>query len=153
MANKKLSDDAILSQLPAAKARSKAALANRVRANGASVDRKKGLLTVALTNGGSFSVPLEKVPGLARASMDDVSAVSLDSVGMGLHWDHLDVDLSVMGLARLVLGESNLLTAAGKAGGEVRSIAKAEAARRNGLKGGRPRKIRSKAVRDKNAHR
>jgi hypothetical protein len=149
MANKKLSDDAILSQLPAAKARSKVALTNRVRGHAASVDRKKRLLTVALTNGSAFSVPIEKVPGLERASMDDAAAVSLDAVGMGLHWDQLDVDLSVIGLARIALGASNLLTAAGKAGGEMRSTAKTEAARRNGLKGGRPKRARPKIMRDK----
>jgi len=140
MANRSLSDKEILKQLPAAKARSRAALAKRVCASAAHVDPETRFLTVVLTNGSQFSVPTTQVPGLQRAPLKSLTEVALDGVGMGLHWPSLDVDLSVAGLARVMLGDSNLLAAAGAAGGQATSSAKAEAARRNGMKGGRPKK-------------
>jgi hypothetical protein len=70
--------------------------------------------------------------------------VEVGPAGVGLPWDALDVDLSVVGLARLVLGSSALMRAAGSAGGSARSPAKAAAARKNGLRGGRPVAARKK---------
>lgn len=139
MANRSPSDKEIIRQLPAAKARSRLALAKRVRAAEAHVDPRTRLLTVVLTNGSRFSVPTTKVPGLQRAPLHAVRQVAIDSVGLGLHWANLDVDLSVVGLARVMLGDSNLLAAAGAAGGNATSSAKSDAARRNGMKGGRPK--------------
>jgi hypothetical protein len=55
--------------------------------------------------------------------------------GDGLHWDDLDVDVSLTGLMTRAL---NLREWAPRIMGQVRSEAKASAARRNGLKGGRP---------------
>lgn len=139
MAKRSLSNREILAQLPAAKRRSTTALAKRARAEAVHVDADGRLLTVALTNGSRFSVPTRRVPGLERASIAALQRVTIDPGGMGIHWADLDVDHSVSGLARVVLGETNLLAAAGAAGGRATSNAKAEAARRNGKKGGRPR--------------
>jgi hypothetical protein len=138
MANGKTTDEDILAQLAEAKARSRGALTNRIRARKACV--RRGVLGVVLSNDGGFSVPTTRIPGLRFASTSDVSQVSIDAMGLGLHWPRLDIDVSVAALAGLVFGKANLLAAAGRAGGRARSRAKVQAARKNGLKGGRPRK-------------
>lgn len=141
MAKRRLSDNDILAQLPAAKRRSNAARAKRARAQAVHVDPDGRLLTVVLTNGSRFSVLTKRVPGLERAAATAIKQVVIDPVGMGLHWTDLDLDYSVSGLAEVVFGEANVLSAAGAAGGRATSEAKAEAARRNGMKGGRPPKV------------
>ena len=91
-------------------------------------------------NGGQFSVPVSYVPQLRRATDDQIAAVQVDAIGLGLHWEALDADVSVVALAEALLGRKSLLSAAGTQGGSARSAAKAAAARENGLRGGRPAK-------------
>lgn len=92
-----------------------------------------------LSNDVMLSVPVALIADLARASDDDLAQVEVGPAGIGLHWEHLDVDLTVSGLARPALGTRTLMQAEGAAGGRVRSQAKAVAARKNGKKGYRPR--------------
>ena len=140
MAKHRASDSEILAQIPAAVARAKHARRTEPHAATASYDARERVLHVGLTNGSAFSIPVANVPGLESASDADLSRVRVGPAGVGLRWDELDADLSVAGLAQLVLGAKTLLRVAGAAGGAARSEVKAQAARRNGLKGGRPRK-------------
>lgn len=140
MAKSRITDEQILAQIPAAEARARRSLRTKPHAETARYERKRRVLHVALTNGSAFSVPVDLVPELSTASDAALAEVRVGPAGIGLHWDDLDADLSVAGLARLVLGTHTLLRAAGSAGGQSRSSAKAEAARENGKKGGRPRK-------------
>ena len=96
---------------------------------------------MTLTNGTTLVVPINLIASLRRASAQDVADVEIGVAGVGLHWARLDEDLSISGLARLALGRQVLLRASGAAGGLTRSAAKARASRRNGLKGGRLRKV------------
>ena len=143
MAKRRVSDAEILAQIPAAVARAKRARKAEPHAALAHYDRATRTLHVALTNGGTFSVPITLIPELRRASDADLAQVEVGPAGVGLHWKRLDADLSVAGVARVVLGAATLLRAAGAAGGAARSTAKSEAARRNGRKGGRPVKTTS----------
>ena len=142
MAKHGVTDAEILAQVPAAEARARRSLRTMPHAAAARYDRQKRILRVDLTNGTSFSLPVSLVPELSKASDAALAEVEVGAAGVGLHWERLDVDLSVAGLARLVLGTHTLLQAAGAAGGRSRSSAKAEAARVNGQKGGRPRAAR-----------
>ena len=140
MAKRKLSEREILAQLPAAHARTQRAKAAEPHAADASYDRKTGTLRVSLTNGGSFAVPIVLLPELRGLSDHDLGAVEVGAAGVGLRWPRFDIDMSVIGIARAALGSTLLSRVAGSAGGAARTRAKAEAARRNGAKGGRPRK-------------
>lgn len=142
MAKHRLSDAEVLAQVPAAEARARRSLRSKPHAAAARYERHKRRLRVELTNGTSFSLPVSLVPELSKASDAALAEVEVGAAGIGLHWERLDVDLSVAGLARFVLGTQALLQAAGAAGGLSRSSAKAEAARANGRKGGRPRSAR-----------
>jgi len=98
-------------------------------------------IQVTLTNGALLSVPVDLIASLRQAEDKDLAGVSVGVAGVGVRWEGLDEDLSIAGLARMALGGRILLQASGAAGGSVRTAAKAVAARRNGKKGGRPRKV------------
>jgi len=71
----------------------------------------------------------------------DLAEVAVLGLGLGLHWERLDVDASVPGLLAVLFGTRPWLDRQRAArAGATRSPAKAAAARRNGAKGGRPRK-------------
>jgi hypothetical protein len=57
-------------------------------------------------------------------------------LGYGLHWEALDVDLSIPGLIAGIFGTRSYMA---RRAGQATSPAKAAAARANGAKGGRPR--------------
>ena len=127
----------------AARARGKASLRTRPHAVAARYSKVAKAVVVSLRNGAAVSIPLAMIPGLAGASDAQLREVLVGPAGVGLHWERLDVDVSVAALAQMVLGTRTLMSAAGAAGGSARSQAKAIAARRNGKKGGRPRKSAS----------
>ncbi len=59
--------------------------------------------------------------------------------GDGLHWEALEFTISVPGLLASLFGPATWMSALGRLGGTRSTAAKAVAARRNGLRGGRPR--------------
>ena len=104
-------------------------------------DRRTGRVMMELTSGFVFGFPARAIPALAKASDDQLSAVELSPGGSGLHWNDLDVDLSIPGLLLSSVGRSEKLSEMARLAGRSRSRAKAKAARANGAKGGRPRKV------------
>ena len=119
-------------------ARGRNTRASEPRALSARFDARNGRMIVELTNGCTFAFPPRLVQGLEDAGDSDLSAVEILGAGYGLHWEPLDVDISVPGLLAGIFGtKSHMARQAGKA----TSAAKAEAARANGAKGGRPRKL------------
>jgi hypothetical protein len=102
-------------------------------------------LRIELTNGAAVTLPVKLIPSLRGAAARDVRAVEILGRGGGLHWEGLDLDLSVPGLLSSVFAGPEWLAELGRVGGRKSSPAKAAAARRNGRKGGRPR-IRPKAI-------
>ncbi|MBX3578451.1 MAG: DUF2442 domain-containing protein [Rhizobiaceae bacterium] len=93
---------------------------------------------VDLLNGASFSFPVDRLQGLEGAGDEDLAAVEILGRGFGLHWEKLDADFTVGGLAAGIFGTAKYMA---QQAGRARSEAKAAAARANGAKGGRPRKI------------
>ena len=110
------------------------------RAEAATYDPKRDLVLVVLRGGFAFAFPPRAVDGLRGATATELSQVRVSPSCDGLHWDGLDVDVSLTGLMMQAL---NLREWAPRIMGQIRSEAKARAARKNGRKGGRPR-IRSR---------
>jgi len=109
------------------------------RAQAVRYDARQGLVMVELRSGFAFGFPPERVGGLESATADELGKARASPSGDGLHWDDLDVHASLTGVVAEAL---NLSEWAPRLMGQVRSAAKARAARANGLKGGRPRKAR-----------
>ena len=109
------------------------------RARAVRFDADSGRIVIDLTNGTTFLVPAALVQGLETADVAVVSAVELVPGGEALHWEELDVDISVPGLLNGIFGTHAWMRRLGRRGGLSTSPRKADAARRNGRKGGRPR--------------
>lgn len=124
-------------EIDAALERGRRLHAREPRAARAAFDPETGKVTVDLTNGCAFSFPARLVQGLEGASDQELSAVELLPQGRALHWEGMDVDISLPGLLNGIFGTRSYI--AGQAG-RVTSPAKAAAARANGRKGGRPSK-------------
>jgi len=109
------------------------------RAAHASYNAKDNTLRIELANGAAITVPVKLIPALKGASPSEVRLVEVLGRGGGLHWEALDVDLSVPGLVSSVFAGPEWMAELGRVGGRRSSAAKAAAARRNGRRGGRPR--------------
>jgi hypothetical protein len=90
--------------------------------------------------GGSMMIPRRVIPGLERQPGSALETMTLSPAGDALRWPALDVDVYVPGLVERAFGNRLFAAAAGRRGGRRRTKAKMAAARRNGAKGGRPRK-------------
>jgi hypothetical protein len=141
MAKRELTDMEVLAQIPAARAREAADRKAGLRATSVSYDPRMRRIVMELTNGFLFAFPTRIIPTLAHRSAAQLAAVSLLPGGSGLRWEALDVDLSVPGLLLSAMAPAQRMQELARAAGKVRSPAKANAARANGAKGGRPKKV------------
>jgi len=130
-------DDITDAEIEAAFARGQQTKKNEPVAVSARYNARRKHVIVELSNGCTFAFPAEMAQGLESASASDLAAVEVLGAGYGLHWEDLDVDLSVPGLIADLFGTKKYMA---KLAGRSTSIAKAVAARTNGAKGGRPRK-------------
>lgn len=127
-------------EIDAAIERGRIAQATEPRARAARYDRRRKRIVVDLANGCTFAFPPHLVAGLGEATDAELSAVAVRGAGYGVHWEALDIDLSVPGLLAGVFGTASTMA---RRAGSATSPAKAAAARANGAKGGRPRKSSS----------
>jgi hypothetical protein len=104
----------------------------------AAYDPATGCVAVKLANGCGFTFPVVLVEGLEAATDKQLAHVEILGAGTGLHWEALDVDVSVPGLLAGVFGTRAHMA---RVAGQAKSDAKAAAARANGAKGGRPRRV------------
>ncbi len=139
MANKILTRQQILAQIRVAKQRVRRLRATEARAKSARFDRSARMLAIELTNGSSFRLPIKLIPWLRNVPANQLATVEVSPSGEGLHWEFLDLDLSVPGLLQEIFGTASWMRQLARHGGRSRSPAKASAARSNGAKGGRPR--------------
>lgn len=107
------------------------------RADTVRYDTRSSRIIVDLSNGCTFAFPPSVAQGLETATDEDLAAVEILGAGYGLHWEALDVDLSIPGLLAGLFGTRSYMA---RKAGQTKSPAKADASRENGRKGGRPRK-------------
>lgn len=129
--------DLTAADIDAAVERGRMARQTEPRAASVHYDRMNSRIVVDLTNGCVFAFPPHLAQGLEQATDEELAAVEVLGAGYGLHWDALDVDLSVPGLLAGLFGTRAYMA---RKAGQATSPAKAAAARANGAKGGRPRK-------------
>ena len=109
------------------------------RAARATYRAREDALHVELTNGATLTIPVKLIPALKGAANDEIRAVKVLGRGGGLHWEALDLDMSVPALVSSVFEGPSWMAELGRLGGRQSSAAKTAAARKNGRKGGRPR--------------
>ena len=116
-----------------------------VRAGGfarsARYDRHRARVIVRLNTGVELTFPARLAEGLAEASLEELAEIEISGSGLGLHWPKIDADLYIPSLMQGMLGtKAWMARELGASGGRSRTVAKGNAARANGQKGGRPRK-------------
>jgi len=136
-----VSEEELNAQIEKAKALALDADAKEPRAISVSYNQTSGLVMIALKNGAFFSFPPNLVQGLGEASPEELNNVWLDESGSSVHWDSLDTDFEIAGLVAGIFGTKAWMSELGRKGGKVKSAIKAETARNNGKKGGRPKKV------------
>jgi hypothetical protein len=125
-----------------AEARGRKMLETAPRATAARYDRKTERVVVDLVNGCTYAFPAQLVQDLQGASHEDLADVHVDGLGFDLHWPALSVDLYVPALVSGIFGTRGWMAKElARRAGQAKSPAKSAAARENGRKGGRPRKV------------
>lgn len=140
MKNLDLTEETLNNEIAQARAAADMADASEPRAQAAHYDLDLNRIVIELRSGATFLFPPELVQGLAGASPDNLNNVEVTPSGEGLHWQQLDVDMSIPALMVGIFGTKAWMAELGSRGGSVSSTAKARAARENGKRGGRPRK-------------
>ena len=128
-----------------AEAAGRLVLIQEARARSARYDPATGRIILDLENGCTYAFPPSLVQDLQIATPSDLAQVTVDGAGFNLHFPTLDVDLLVPALVSGIFGTKAWMTSAlARIAGTSRSPAKSQAARANGAKGGRPRKVAAK---------
>lgn len=110
------------------------------RAESVHYDRLDNRITIHLKNGAVSSFPPTLVQGLADAAPEEIADFFVTRGGRSIRWERLDIDFSIPGLVANIFGTREWMAELGRQGGLKTSTAKADASRRNGVKGGRPKK-------------
>lgn len=129
------------SQIAEAEARGRELLESEPRALAARYDARLGRVVVELSNGATFAFPPSLAQDLDGASAAQLAEVQISGAGFGLHWPELDADLSLPAMLSGRFGTKAWMSELARRAGSVKSEAKAAAARENGKKGGRPRRV------------
>lgn len=104
-------------------------------------DPARDRIVVELSTGIEISFSPKLAQGLEGASPQELSEIDMTPSGLGLHFPRLDADIYVPALLEGMLGSTKWMAEKmGRIGGLARSASKANAARENGKRGGRPRK-------------
>jgi hypothetical protein len=102
--------------------------------------RDQRVVMLRLSSGYFIGIPVQAIPELSGATGDQLAQVELGAGGGALHWENLDVDLSVPGLVLSLVPRADRVRELARVAGQSTSERKAVTARLNGLKGGRPKK-------------
>jgi hypothetical protein len=128
-------------ELTQAELRGAQILESEPRAVAARYDPATRRVAIDLANGCTYAFPVRLVQDLQGASEEALANLEVDGAGFNLHWPSLDADLYVPALVAGVFGTREwMMRGLARIAGQATSPAKAAAARKNGAKGGRPRK-------------
>ena len=103
-------------------------------------DKVGDTVVVEMNNGAALVIPRRLMQGLANATVDELQRGSVAGNGTALEWRELDVDFTVISLLSGIYGGKQWMSELARVAGSTTSDAKAIASRKNGAKGGRPRK-------------
>ena len=67
-------------------------------------DRNTEKVVIQLRDGSTFMFPCHLGQGWTNASAEDLAAIEITPSGYGLHWENLEVDLSIPSLLKGIYG-------------------------------------------------
>jgi hypothetical protein len=106
-------------------------------------DRRIARVVVTLSTSLQITFASRTTQGLEHANPADLMDVRITPSGLGLHFPRLDADIYIPALMEGNLGtKSWMATKEGRPPAKSTSQAKIAAARENGKRGGRPRKVK-----------
>ena len=104
-------------------------------------DGRRKRIVLRLDSGVELVFAPHLAHGLEGACTADLADAQISPSGLGLHFPALNADLYLPTLLEGLFGSRRWLAVQnGRAGGKAQSLAKAQAARSNGARGGRPKK-------------
>jgi hypothetical protein len=104
-------------------------------------DRRMGRIVIRLNTNLEIAFSPGDAQGLENATPAALRAIEISPSGFGIHFPKLDADLYLPALLEGFLGSRKWMASRlGAQGGKSTSSAKRTAAKRNGRRGGRPRK-------------
>jgi hypothetical protein len=128
-------------EIEAANKRAAARLAKTPTAVRARYDRHSRRLVINLSTGFQIALKPLDLQGLEEAKPEQLTKIEISPSGFGIHFPDLDVDLYLPALLEGIFGSRKWIASQlGKTGGRSTSAAKTAASRRNGKRGGRPKK-------------
>ncbi len=98
------------------------------------------IFILGMGDGSRFLIPKAHLEGLEDVTDEVASKVEIGQDGLDIRWPNLDLDFYVPYLLQGIYGTKSWMATIGQKGGMATTDAKRDAARKNGLKGGRPRK-------------
>lgn len=129
-------------ELGQANARAAHRLASGPVAVTARYDRRVHRVVIALSSGIEVAFLPHDAQGLEVARPADLDVIEISPSGLGIHFPKLDADLYLPALLEGFFGSRHWSAAkAGQKGGSAKSPARAQAARANGRRGGRPKAV------------
>ncbi|MBD1886493.1 DUF2442 domain-containing protein [Microcoleus sp. FACHB-45] len=138
--DKELTEENLREHIAQAKQAWKTAEATEPRAESVQYNQSEDLIVIKLKNGAIFCFPPKLAQGLEGASPEQLADVWLPPSGSSVHWESLDVDFGIPELVAGIFGTKSWMAELGRKGGQAISTSKSAAARKNGKKGGRPKK-------------
>jgi hypothetical protein len=106
-------------------------------------DEPTDKVVIEINNGATLIVPRLLMQGLTEATVAQLRRGDIAGHGTCLEWRDVDADFTIISLLGGVFGGKRWMAELARRAGSTPSPAKAAAARRNGAKGGRPRKVAS----------
>jgi hypothetical protein len=97
-------------------------------------------IIIEMNNGAALVIPRRLMQGLSEATPKQLRRGTIWGSGTCLEWRDVDAQFEVVGLLAGCFGGRRWMSELARQAGSKTSPAKTAAARRNGAKGGRPRK-------------
>ncbi len=121
-------------EFEAARKRGELEMANGARS--VRFDHSKGTVVITMRSGAVALIPWSLIPIVSGEKRPRVVGVELSPLCTTLRFPQFDADFSIRSLVRHAFG----MNEGNKIAGSTKSAARAAASRRNGRKGGRPKK-------------
>jgi hypothetical protein len=99
-----LTEETLKNEIAQARAAAASSDVLEPRAQTAYYDLNSNRMVIELRSGATFLFPPELVQGLAGASSDSLMQVKVTPSGEGLHWEELDVDMSIPAIIMGIFG-------------------------------------------------